>query len=538
VSVTAKISRWIVEGLCYLPSLGVIAGVFGLAVFSGRASSRLWSHIGEHILWPALFNSLSIALLTLILSLLLGTFLAWVVVFVKFPGRGFLSAVLALPLAFPAYVLAFIAIGSLDYSGNLATWLRESFQWDMTRVFPVRSKLGMILVLTLSFYPYVFLMAREAFRSQGRVLFEAAQSLGCPFSQAIWRLSIPLARPWIFAGAALVLMETLADFGVASAFNIETLTTSVYKIWLGLFSLAHAAQVALIHLFIVVLFLWLLSKLSKESGGYEDRSGGFESPDAWEPSRSLAWGISFVLFGFWLLVFVAPSLQLAYWAWSEIRSSLDPRLWTWALNAFMMSLSTALLVCFFSFLISYLQRLSKKTKRFQFAKLATLGYAFPGTVLAISFTVLLTLLFGPVAANIPLALGAMLFALSIRFFAVGFHPIFQAMKRIPNSMDEAAQTLGLRSFGIFRRIHLPLLGPSLGGALLFVFMDCLKEMPIHVMMRPFGWDTLAVRIFDFTREGEWERAALPSLLILFISFPAALWISLRTRSRRYKEILK
>jgi len=521
-----------------VPSFGVVLALLALVGFAFGATEELWGHMAQYVLFPAIWNSVSIALTTVLACLCLGVALAWVVVFVDFPGRTFFYGALALPLAFPAYVLAFVAIGALDYSGPLMTAIRTMTGFDLSGLLPIRSRVGMVMVLAVAFYPYVFLMAREAFRSQGRRLFEAARSLGCPPLQSIRRLSLPLARPWIFAGLSLVLMESLADFGVAAAFNVDTLTLAVYKVWFGMFSLAHAAQLALIHLCIVGLLLWGMKRLSKENARYEDQAAGVEVPWRWSPPKWGRWLVFIGVGGFWLVAFFAPLLQLVIWSWQTVTESMDLRLWGWARNSFVMSSLTAAGVCVFSFLISYLNRLTRSPGFFRFARLASLGYAFPGTVLAIAFTVLFTLFFGPLGLYTGLALVAMLLALMVRFFAVGFNPIYHALKRIPPSVDEAAYSLGASGRNVFQRVHFPLVSGSVGGAFLFVFMDCLKEMPIHVMMRPFGWDSLAVRIFEFTNEGEWQRAALPALLIVMISFPAVVWLSHRAGRREYKRVVE
>lgn len=534
-SFSRRLLRLFGRSAAFLPSLGLLAALSGLVLFSTRVSDPLWSHLWAHVLGPAFLNSVLVTIATLVVTALVGVSFAWLVVFVEFPGRNFLSAALALPLAFPAYVLAFLAIGAFDFSGALPVFLRENFAIEWTHFFNIRSRTGMILVLSVSFYPYVFLLAREAFRSQGRLLFEAARSLGCSRQAAVWRLSLPLAKPWILAGLSLVFMESFADFGVASAFNIETLTTAVYRVWFGLFSLPHAAQIALVHLAIVCLFLFFLSRVSKDRGRYDTREGGIEAPEVFVWKAPYSWTLSALLFAFWGISFCLPLLQLMVWAFQTLDSSYDSRLWRWLFNSLFTSVSTATLVCFFSILISYLERLSKRPLSFQFARIANLGYSIPGSVLALAFSVMFILFLGSLAGRWELAIVAMLFALSIRFLNVGFQPIFQSLKRISPQMDEAAQSLGSGSLPIFRRLHLPLLKSSLGGALLFVFMDCLKEMPIHVMMRPFGWETLAVRVFDFTREGEWERAALPALLLLSLSFPAVLWLALKTKGKTAQE---
>lgn len=515
-----NISKWILKFIALWPALFVLGSVLALLAFGGEINADLWGHIAEHLLFEAVLNTLYLLVGVAVVSSVLGVGLAWLASFVSFPGQRFFSVAFALPLAFPAYVLAFIWIGSLDFAGPVQSFFRESLNLNLPFP-PIRSRGGIIAVLSIALYPYVFLLAREGFRSQGRQLYEAAQSLGCRPRRAIYRLSLPLAMPWILSGLALVAMESVADFGVASAFNYNTLTILIYKTWNALFSLNTASQISLLHLlFVSGLFFVLWNR--KTSRSYAERSAGQNLPQKIEIAHP--WLLTLGLGVLWALLFVFPTLQLLVWSWE---ASWDERMLEWILNTVGIAVAVSLAVCILSLLMGSLKRFFPEDKLLLWgSKIALLGYAFPGTVLAVALTVGFILIFGgPLSQITSLALAAMMLALTVRFMAVGAGTIENAFRKIPHHLDEASQNLQASGLRLFGRVHLPLVKSSLYAGAFFVFMDCVKEMPIQVMMRPYSWDTLSVKVYEFTSEGEWQRAALPALFIVLVSLiPPALLV--------------
>lgn len=495
-----------------------------LALGWREVDETIWAHLWATQLPELIGNTLVLMIGVGLGVTLLGSSLAWLTSFCEFPGRRWLDWALMLPFAIPAYVLAFVFVGLLDFSGPVQTllrgWLGSGF-----RLPGVRSTGGVITVLVLVFYPYVYLLARSAFLAQGRNTLEAARSLGQSPWQAFWRVVLPMARPAIGAGVALALMETLADFGAVAVFNYDTFTTAIYKTWYGLYSLGSATQLASLLLLVVALVVY----------GERRARRGIRAINARSQSRVLyrlcgwrAWAAT----GWCLLVFacafVIPLLQLLVWFWQGGRFDFDERYLDRVLHSLCLGLIASTLTVVIAMLLAFAGRqLPRRLVRGSVA-LANLGYALPGSVLAVAimfaFSYLdrawlmpLTSALGGAGKPVLLgSIGALLLAYLIRFMAVAHGPLETALARIGPALPEASRSLGAGRFGSFRRIYLPLLLPGTLTAALLVFVDVLKEMPATLLMRPFGWDTLAVRIFEMTSEGEWVRAALPALMLVLI----------------------
>ncbi len=487
-----------------------------------QVEGDILAHLAEFVLPELVANTLWLALGVGIGVSVLGVSLAWIVAVYEFPGRRLFDWALLLPLALPAYVTAFVAIGLLDFTGPLQTWLRES--WGVTGLPEIRSRGGVIAVMSLALYPYVYLIAKNAFASQGAIALEAAQSLGLSRSQGFFRVALPMARPWIAAGLMLALMETLADFGTMAIFNYDTFTTAIYKAWYSLFSLAAAAQLAsILILFVLVVVVFEQRSRLKMRYGAVGRGAGSRRIRL-SPLRG---ALAALYAGSVLAVaFVIPVTQLALWTRAVAADDLDARYWSFAGHSLLLAGIGALMVVAVALLLAYAGRQRPGPAMMWTQRLATLGYAFPGAVLAVG-------LFIPVAAldNWLIDTGrawfgfdgteilkgtllVMLAAYLVRFLAVGFGPVDSGLHRITRNIDEAAKNLGTSSAALLGRVHLPMLRASLLTAATLTFVDIMKEMPITLMTRPFGWDTLAVRVFEMTSEGEWERAALPSLAIV------------------------
>lgn len=483
----------------------------------------VWPHLVENVLPAVLANTLWLVLGVGAGTALLGVTLAWLTAVCEFPGRRVFSWALLLPLALPAYVTAFVAIGLLDFTGPLQTWLRESF--GMTGFPSIRSRGGVIAVMILALYPYVYLIARNAFLTQGKRALEVAQSLGMTRGRAFFRVALPMARPWIVAGVMLVMMETLADFGTVSIFNYDTFTTAIYKAWFALFSLPAALQLA--SLLVLIVFAVVLLEQQTRARMQYTPAGRQSSPQSrivlHGRSRWAAVGLcSLVL----LVAFVVPAGQLLVWAAEISARDLDARYWGLLTRSLLLAAGAAVLTVAIALTVSYAGRRHPDLGMRVTTRVANLGYALPGPVLAVG-------IYAPVAwfdnlvidwvrVNLNVEIGqmlggtllVMLLAYLARFMTVAFNPIDSNMQRITRSVDEAARGLGVRGINMLRRVHLPILqGGVLTGAVL-VFVDVMKEMPITLMTRPFGWDTLAVRIFELTSEGEWQRAALPAVALV------------------------
>ncbi len=506
-----------VAGLVLLPLSVVFASLFSPA-------GEIWQHLVDYVLRELLVNTLWLALGAGLGTAVLGVSLAWLTALCAFPGRRLFSWALMLPLAMPAYVIAFVAVGLLDYTGPVQTALRGWFG-DGVWFPPIRSTGGVIAVMTLALYPYVYLLARNAFLTQGRCTLEAAQSLGHGRVSAFFRVALPMARPWIAGGVMLVLMETLADFGTVAIFNYNTFTTAIYKAWYGLFSLTAAAQLASILVLLVFLLLliepWLRSRLRYHTPG---KSTTRAAPIALHGATAwLAFGYAALVL---TLAFVVPVLQLLWWVRETGAEDLDARYFGFLGHSLFLGGLAAALTAAAALVLAYTLRQRPDLWNRLAVRLATLGYALPGAVLAVGIFIpvawldqqliaLAQRLFSwEIGLLIEGTLLVMLLAYLVRFFAAAYNPVDSAMQRIRPHIDEAARSFGLGGFAVLRRVHLPILRGGLLTAALLVFVDVMKEMPITLMTRPFGWDTLAVRIFEMTSEGQWERAALPAIAIV------------------------
>ncbi len=498
----------------------VAAPIFVVAAAWFTPATDVWRHIAETVLAELLAHTAVLALGVGIGVLVLGTALAWLTATCDFPGRRFFDWALMLPLAIPAYVLAFVYVGLLDFSGPVQTWLRGL---GVTAFPPVRSGGGVVAVMVLAFYPYVYMLARAAFLAHGRAALETGRVFGLTPWRAFWHASLPMARPALAAGTALAIMEALADFGAVAVFNYDTFTTAIYKAWQGLFSLPAAAQLSsLLLLFVAVA---LITEQRLRGGARYDVS--FKPPRAryrlagWR--RAGATGFAGLVL---LLAFIVPVVQLLHWVWSTAYQDFDARYAGFFLNTLTLGAAAAAVTTFFALLLAYTYRL--KPDRFTRAAVhfATLGYALPGSVLAVGIMVSFVWIDRNALEGVQRMLGveptllltgtliALILAYGVRFMAVAHGPIDSTFERIKPSLWQAARSLGASNWEILWRVSIPMLRTGLLSAGLLVFVEVMKEMPATLLLRPFGWDTLATRIFEMTSEGEWERAALPAVTLV------------------------
>ncbi len=442
-----------------------------------------------------------------------------------------------LPLALPGYVMAFVFLGTFTYAGPVQTFLRSVF--GSSAWFPNMQGAGAVtLVFTLVLYPYVYMLARAAFIAQGRNQMDAARILGLRPFAAFLRVALPGARPAIAAGLALALMETLADFGAVSIFNFDTFTTAIYDAWYGLFNVSVAAQLASLLLLFVALAMTL-----EQYGRRDARHAheGAQRSQRYLLSGARATGAVVLCVLVLGASFAMPVVQLLIWTVRGV-TSLDASFLEYLGHSLGLGASAALITVILALMLATIKRLpgSAWMQRMQGASLriATLGYAVPGSVLAVGIVLLFTGIDRRIAASLgtsPMLVGsvfALVLAYVIRFLAVAHAPIDSGLQGIKASVVEAARSLGASPTRILREVYVPLLRPGLITASLLVFVDVMKEMPATLILRPFGWDTLAVRIYRETTEGQWERAALPALILLLAGLiPVILLVKQSGRSR-------
>jgi iron(III) transport system permease protein len=522
-----KAALW--RGLVLLPALLLALPV--LVVFASVAlpQADVWAHLRQTVLADYVINSLLLAGGTGLGALLIGTGSAWIVSQYQFFGRRYLQWLLLLPLAMPAYIIAYTYTGLLDFAGPLQSLLRQQFGWRYGEYwFPdIRSLSGAILMLSLVLYPYVYMLARTAFREQSASLLEASRTLGLTPRQHFFKVALPLARPALLTGTALAMMEAFADYGTVQYFGISTFTTGIFRTWFGLGNPLAAAQLAAM-LTSFVLVLLLLERGSRRKIRYFHQGQRHAAP----PRRKGSAAQQILLFIMCLLPvmlgFIVPATQLLSWAFLRYQITLNHDFMTLVWNSFSLAAMAAMLVLVLAVSFAYARRLHRELLVRLPVRIAALGYAVPGTVIAIGVMLPLAWLDGRIDFFAERWFGmrtglifsgtvfALLLAYSVRFLAVALHSIETGLERIKPSMDNAARSLGLSPLHVLRRVHLPLLRGSALTALLLVFVDVLKELPATLILRPFNFNTLAVRTYELASDERLADAALPALAIVLV----------------------
>ncbi len=521
-----------------LPVLVIVGFVFVPA-------GDTWRHLATTVLPDYVTNSLLLMLGVTVGTLIGGVGTAWLTSMCQFPGRGLFEWALLLPMAMPAYIIAYTYTGMLDFAGPVQTSLRGLTGWGYGDYwFPeVRSLGGAALMLSLVLYPYVYLLTRAAFLSQSLCVLEVSRTLGNGPWQTFWRVALPLARPAIAAGLSLALMETLADYGTVQYFGVQTFTTGIFRTWYGLGDPAGAAQLSAL-LLSFVLVLIALEHSSRRHSRYHQTSQRHQAIRrhrlrGWRAAAAVVFSALPLLFGF-----LIPAGQLAVWAATIAHTVYDTRFLGLVLNSLGLAAVAALAALVFAVLLAYGKRLHPSSAVRAAVRLAGLGYAVPGTVIAIGviipFAWLDNTLDAWLRATFQVSTGlllsgtlaALLFAYLVRFLAVALQTVEAGLGKIRPSMDEAARSMALGPGQVLRRVHLPMLKGSLITALLLVFVDVLKELPATLILRPFNFNTLAVRAFELAGDERLADSAPAALTIVLAGLiPVILLSRSITRSR-------
>lgn len=533
------VSTIVIAVLLSLPIWVVLSSVFVDA-------RSIWQHLADTVLGTYVGNSLELMLGVGVGTTAIGVSTAWVVTLCSFPGRRLFESLLLLPLAAPAYILAYTYTNLLDYSGPIQTLLRKGFGWQSAQDywFPnVRSIGGAIVMLTLVLYPYVYLLARSAFLTQSSRLLEASQNLGCSPWQSFWHVALPLARPAVVAGLSLALMETLNDFGTVEFFSVPTFTTGIYRTWFGMGERLAASQLAVL-LLLFIFGLIALERVSRQQQRYYQNAGQGRSMSRYVLGSVRGIGAIVVCSVPIVLGFLLPVGMLLQLmgidsnatagdsrgdsdfptASSAIVSTPNDRFWEFAYHSFLLAALTAAIAILVSIILAYAQRLRPANR--WVTQLATLGYAVPGAVIAVGVLVPLGQFdnavdawsrstFG-VSTGLLLSgtIAALVFAYLVRFLAVGFGAVESSLDRITPSLDDAAQSLGCGTVKTLQKIHLPLMRSGLVTGLILVFVDVMKELPTTLIVRPFNFDTLAIRVYNLASDERLAEAAAPALAII------------------------
>ncbi|MEC5386590.1 iron ABC transporter permease [Uliginosibacterium sp. H3] len=512
-------------------ALLVLLPVFSLGHHALQGSGELWSHLAAYVLPQALRDSLLLLSGVGIMVVTLGSSLAWLVTAYSFPGRRLLSWALLLPLAVPTYIVAFAYLDLWHPVGALQTGLRGLLGYESPRDLrlpDIRSMWGCILLLGLVLYPYVYLPARALFQMQAGGLIDASRTLGAGPWRSFFRVALPLARPAIAVGASLALMEALNDIGAAEFLGVRTLTVSIYATWVNRSSLPGAAQIALFML-AIVLSLIALERWARRHQRYAT-SGRQARPLAAQPLKGWRGLLACALASVPLLLgFALPVGYLVVEATKRFNfAGLEASILRETLNTVGMSALATLVATALAFLMAFILRVTRGQAPLvsMLVRCASLGYAIPGTLLAIgllgplagfdnAFSSFLEQSFGISTGLLLSGSGAALvYAYVARFLAVGSGSIEAGFSKIPHSLDDAARALGEHAGGVARRIHLPLGMPAIAAAMLLVFVDCMKELPATLLLRPLNFETLATHLYGEAARGTYESGAIAALLIV------------------------
>ena len=518
-----------------------------LFVFSSifTRSGAIWQHLASTVLKDYIINSFLLMLLVGTGVGVIGVGTAWLVTMCRFRGSRWLEWGLLLPLAAPAYLLAYAYTNMLDYFGPVQSGLRSIFGWTSVQDywFPsIRSLSGAAVMLLLVLYPYVYLLARVAFLEQSVCTIEASRSLGCNPWRSFFTIALPLARPSIAAGIALALMETLNDLGTVEYFGINTFTTGIYRTWLGLGERAAAAQLAAC-LMIFILVLILLERRSRSAAQYYERSSSIKRLT---PFKLKSWRSVLALTACLIPVtlgFVIPAGYLLQLTLKNLDSAFDGDFADLAQHSFILAGVTAIAAMTISLFMAYGQRLESSFMMKTAVRIAAMGYAIPGSVIAVGVLIpvagLDNIIDGWMQATFNISTGLLLsgtvaslvFAYLVRFLAVAFGSVESSLNKISPSLDDASRSLGYGSTSTLRKVHTPLMTGGLITSAMLVFVDVMKELPATLVIRPFNFDTLGIRVYQYASDERLAEAAAPALAIVLVGIIPVILLSWRiTRS--------
>ncbi|MBY8316867.1 iron ABC transporter permease [Vibrio fluvialis] len=517
-----KTSSVALATLLVLPILAIFFTAIG-------QTDDVFAHLMSTVMPTYAFNTVVLTLSVMALALLFGIPSAWLMAMCRLPGEKVLQWALVLPLAIPGYIVGYIFTGWFDYAGPIQVWLRAQTGWMAGGYyFPdIRSLAGASIVLALVLYPYVYLMCRAAFMEQNVSLLQSARLLKCSPWESFRRISLPLVRPSIAVALSLVAMETVGDFGTVSYFAVNTLTTAVYDTWMNYSNLTAAAKISAVMLVIVLLLLSAERYSRRRQKLYQSQFNSHEDfryiLRGWKKWLALLW-----CWGLVCVAFIFPLLQLLSYAYTYFEQSWTAEFREYALNSLQVSLSAAVIGVAVALVVNFYTRLKSNRVSVALMRLSSMGYAVPGTVLAIGVMVpVLTLdhavndvakamQWGRPGLIFSGTMFAIIFALIVRFSAVAIGSIESSLNKISPSLDMAARTMGCQANAMLWRVHLPLVRRGALIAGLLVFIESMKELNAALLLRPFNFETLATYVYNYASDEHLELAALPAVLLVLV----------------------
>jgi iron(III) transport system permease protein len=522
--------------------LGVIgplalAPIAALIFLAATASPGVWLHLLSTVLPGATVRTLGLLVGVGMLTVMIGVSTAWLVAMCRFPGRRIFEWLLLLPLAMPTYIVAYAYVEILDYVGPVQSGLRAIFGWTSPRDywFPdIRSLGGAIFLFAFVLYPYVYLTTRATFLMQSMCVIDVSRTLGRSAWGSFFQVALPLARPGIVVGITLVSMETLNDIGAVEYLGVNTLTLSVYSTWVNRGDLGAAAQIACVMLLFVIALIWLERRGRRMQRFHHTSRRQQALPDhpltGWRAYTAVSVCLLPVVIGF-----VVPAALLAEFAITRFSANYGPQFWLLVRNSLTVSVLAALVAVAVGLILTYGARLTNSATLVAAGRLSSVGYAVPGTILAIGILVPLAAfdnaLDGAMRALFGIGTGllltgtvaALVYAYVVRFLAVSYGALEAGLQRVTPHLDMAARSLGRSAAGALREVHLPMLRPAVATAAILVFVDSMKELPATILLRPFGFDTLATHVYTYASLARVENGALAALAIVAVGLlPVAL----------------
>jgi len=501
-------------------------------------AKEIWTHLFNTVLIDYVSNSFTLLIGVGFLSLILGIIPAWLITMYKFPMSRYLEWAVLLPMSMPAYIVAYSYTGAFDASGPVQEMIRGLTGWEYHDYwFPeVRSLGGATAMLSFVLYPYIYLLTRASFIEQSVCVLEVSRTLGCNYVDAFRRVALPIARPAIIVGLSLVLMETLADYGTVQYFGVSAFTTGIFRTWFGMDNSLAAAQLSALLLLFVAVFIFL-ERRSRTQLAFHHTSSRYSPLLKQKLKGTRAFFAFFVCFIPLLLGFIIPASFLFNWAIESYSEIFNKDFYLLLFNTLALAFITALLALAIALFLGYTNRNSYSFINRLLVRFIGIGYAIPGTVIAIGVLIPFAWFdnrlddFLKIHFNISSGLlisgtlFILIFAYLVRFLAISINTVDAALSKIKPEMDEVAKTNGFSHIGIVKRIHIPIMRGSLLTALLLVFVDVLKELPATLILRPFNFNTLAVRTFELANEERLADAALPALAIVVAGIIPVIMIS-------------
>ncbi len=539
-----RVNPWTVATLLVAVVVALpILGVPWLALFPRE---NIWPHLISTVLPGYVTTTLGLMLGVTFGVLSMGVICAWLVTMCRFPGRRIFEWALLLPLAVPAYVIAYVYTDLLEYAGPVQIFLRYLFGWQSAADywFPeIRSLAGAIAMMSLVLYPYVYLLCRAAFLEQSVGLLDASRTLGCSPWATFFRVSLPMARPSIVTGVALALMETLNDVGTVDFFAVQTLTLGIYDVWLNMGNIGGAAQIAMVMLVFVVALL-TIERQSRRRHKHYQISGRLKELPA-HHLRGTRAGLAFVACLLPVAAgFIVPASVLVTYSVRYFDESWTPEFLQYAFNSLALSSGAAIAAVCIALLLAYGKRLVGGKLVASAVGLASFGYAVPGAVLAIGVIIPLAGFDNALDAFMRERFGvstgllfsgtvfAMMFAYVVRFLAIALGSVDSSLAKVTPGMDMAARTLGHGPIATFFKVHLPLIRSGVLIGVLVVFVDSMKELPATLILRPFNFDTLATYVYQFASDELIEQASLGALGIVLAGLIPVIVLSRVIRATR------